>query len=119
MMSKQIPHTVTKHVSFDVITNAAYGFAVSRGIQLDATNKLVNPIISAYLRSVLLRISSHPDDMLLSVVNAHQGDRKTHEFAKEIWLRDGLRGISVGIAPQFLYVGAYSQTRMPRRVSSD
>jgi len=105
MMSKQIPYTVTKHVSFDVITNAAYGFAVSCGIQLDATNKLVNPIISAYFTSVLSCISSHPGDMLLSVVNAHEGDRKTRDFAKEIWQRDGLRGLFVGIAPRFLHVG--------------
>lgn len=105
MMSKQIPYTVTKHVSFDVITSAAYGFALSRGIQLDATNKVVIPIISAYFTSVLSCISSHPGDMLLSVVNAHEGDRKTRDFAKEIWQRDGLRGLFVGIAPRFLHVG--------------
>ena len=105
MMTKQIPYTVTKQVSFDIITGLIYAQAIAIGFSLNSRNKIIIPMISALIASLLSCISSHPGDMLLSVVNAHEGKRRTREFAKDIWREDGIKGFFTGIGPRFLHVG--------------
>mmetsp|Transcript_9826 Transcript_9826/g.12763 ORF Transcript_9826/g.12763 Transcript_9826/m.12763 type:complete len:438 (-) Transcript_9826:1452-2765(-) len=100
MLSKQIPYTVTKQVSFDLITAMIY-----TNISSLSNSTFVVPFISALMSSILSCISSHPGDMLLSVVNAHEGKRRTREFAKKIYKEDGILGFFTGIAPRFLHVG--------------
>jgi hypothetical protein len=44
--------------------------------------------------------------MLLSLVNAHEGNRRTHDIMKDIMRSDrGVRGFFVGIKTRFLHVG--------------
>lgn len=105
MMTKQIPYTVTKQVSFDIITSFLYAQAIAVGIELNSGKKIIVPMISALIASLLSCVSSHPGDMLLSVVNAHEGKRRTREFAKDIFREDGIKGFFTGIGPRFLHVG--------------
>jgi len=65
-----------------------------------SNSTFVVPFISALMSSILSCISSHPGDMLLSVVNAHEGKRRTREFAKKIYKEDGILGFFTGIAPR-------------------
>jgi solute carrier family 25 phosphate transporter 3 len=106
MVYKQVPYTVTKNVSFDLITRYSYLILISQGIVMTSGVKMTIPFLSAVLASILSCISSQPGDMLLSLVNAHQGDRRTNDFVKEI-LRSkrGVRGFFVGINTRFLHVG--------------
>jgi len=105
MMSKQVPYTITKNVSFDFLTTVAYATAINFGYAITAQTKFAIPFLCAVAASVLSCISSQPGDMLLSVVNAHEGDKKVQDFAKEITKKDGLKGFFVGIRARFLHVG--------------
>ncbi|KAL7496003.1 hypothetical protein ACHAWT_005467 [Skeletonema menzelii] len=105
MLLKQVPYTITKNCSFDVFTMSAYRMLRGMGYALTANVKIAVPLLSAVAAAVLSCISSHPGDMLLSLVNAHEGPKRTRDFAKEILNgEDGARGFLVGIKPRFLHV---------------
>jgi len=105
MMSKQIPYTITKNVSFDVITTSAYKIMRTYGLLITKEMKILIPLISAMIASVLSCISSQPGDMLLSVVNAEEGDGRSRDFAKNILKKNGVRGFFVGMKTRFVHVG--------------
>ena len=104
MMCKQVPYTITKNVSFDLFTKLAYGLLKSSSAS--STTKFLIPLVSAALSSVLSCVSSQPGDMLLSLVNAHGGSRRTGEIARDIMRSDrGIRGFFVGMKTRFIHVG--------------
>jgi len=105
MMSKQVPYTVTKNVSFDLFTTMVYSAVKSSGQMLTANMKFAIPLMSAMMASVLSCISSQPGDMLLSAVNAHGGDKRTRDFARDILKEDGIGGFFRGMRARFLHVG--------------
>lgn len=105
MMFKQVPYTITKNVSFDLLTTSLYSLWREMGYAITANVKFAIPLVSAMSAAVLSCISSHPGDMLLSLVNAHEGSKRTRDFAKDIWKgRSGIGGFFVGIRPRFLHV---------------
>jgi solute carrier family 25 phosphate transporter 3 len=105
MLYKQVPYTVTKNVSFDLITTAAYLSVAGCGRVICGRTKVVIPLLSAMIASVLSTISSQPGDMLLSVMNAHEGKLTTRDHIKSIMKEDGIRGFFVGIRERFVHVG--------------
>jgi solute carrier family 25 phosphate transporter 3 len=105
MLLKQVPYTITKNCSFDIFTMWAYRMWRDLGYSLTANVKIAVPLVSAIAAAVLSCISSHPGDMLLSLVNAHEGPKRTRDFAKEIMQgENGARGFFIGIKPRFLHV---------------
>lgn len=105
MMSKQVPYTITKNVSFDILTTTSYSVARTCGYMITKEMKIFIPLVSAMAASVLSCISSQPGDMLLSVVNAQEGDRRTRDFAKDILKNNGFKGFFTGMRARFLHVG--------------
>jgi len=101
MLYKQIPYTITKNVSFDFLTKFLYKTTAT------SAGSLVIPFVAAAAASVLSCLSSQPGDMLLSVVNAHEGERRrTRDVMKQIFHSDrGVRGFFVGVKTRFLHVG--------------
>jgi solute carrier family 25 phosphate transporter 3 len=100
-----VPYTITKNVSFDFITTAAYMSVKGWGMAIDANMKLLIPLVSAFAASVLSTVTSQPGDMLLSAVNAHEGDRTVWDFSREIREKEGLKGYFRGMRARFLHVG--------------
>jgi len=114
MIYKQVPYTITKNVSFDLFTKTAYrtfilstaAAATTAATSVPLSTKLMIPLTSAVLASVLSCVSSQPGDMLLSVANANGGVRKTHDICRDIMKSDrGFRGFFVGIKTRFIHVG--------------
>ena len=106
MIMKQVPYTVTKNVSFDVLTKAFYAMLRAQGIVLTAGSMIAIPLLSATLSSVLSTITSQPGDMVLSLVNAHKGDRKPSDiFTSIIQSTHGVRGFFIGFKTRILHVG--------------
>lgn len=106
MLCKQVPYTVTKNVSFDFFTTMSYSALKISGIHICARYKLLIPLVSAMTASMLSTLSSQPGDMLLSVISAHEGEKKrTREFAKNIMKEQGIAGFFVGIQARFVHVG--------------
>jgi solute carrier family 25 (mitochondrial phosphate transporter), member 3 len=106
MLYKQVPYTVTKNVSFDFLTKFAYNAVRNSGRAINASTCFMVPLVSAFVASVLSCISSQPGDMLLSLVNAHEGKKNANDFLREISKsKRGLRGLFVGTNARFLHVG--------------
>ena len=103
---KQVPYTITKNVSFDLFTKLAYGIAIAQGLRITHAVSVAVPVVSALLASILSCVSSQPGDMLLSLVNAHEGEfRSTNEIAREIAQSDlGIRGFFVGLKFRMYHV---------------
>ena len=105
MLFKQVPYTITKNVSFDILTTYAYVMVAGLGREICGGTKIVIPIVSAMIASVLSCISSQPGDMLLSVMNAHKGKLTTRDHVKNIMKENGVGGFFVGIRERFVHVG--------------
>ena len=107
MLYKQVPYTVTKNVSFDFMTRYAYTALQWRGSVIGPAAKLAVPLAAAAIASVLSCVTSQPGDMLLSLANAHSGDRRrTRDIVHDILKSDrGMAGFFVGMKTRFLHVG--------------
>jgi solute carrier family 25 phosphate transporter 3 len=88
-----------------MITTMAYATIASWGWAISGQTKLMIPLVSAMIASILSCISSQPGDMLLSVVSAHEGEKKVADFYKDIIHEGGVRGLFVGIQERFVHVG--------------
>lgn len=98
MLYKQVPYTITKNVSFDFLTKFMHSHTpIKIGI----------PLVAAAVASVLSCLSSQPGDMLLSLVNAHEGERRrTRDLISQIYhSHRGIRGFMVGVKTRLLHVG--------------
>ena len=103
---KQVPYIVTKNVSFDVITKLFYSSLRQAGFAVSGTMMFAIPLVSAGIASVLSSISSQPGDMVLSLVNAHEGNINTKDVWKSIMQSDpGFRGFFIGGKTRLLHVG--------------
>lgn len=107
MLYKQVPYTVTKNVSFDLMTRCAYAALLRCGSAVGPLAKVAVPLAAAAATSVLSCVTSQPGDMLLSLVNARTGDqRRTRDIVRDILKSDrGLAGFFVGMQTRFLHVG--------------
>jgi solute carrier family 25 phosphate transporter 3 len=105
MLFKQVPYTVTKNVSFDLITTFAYGTVAELGRNICGRTKFIIPLVSAMIASVLSCISSQPGDMLLSVINAHKGKLTNRDHVRNIMKENGIGGFFIGIRERFVHVG--------------
>ena len=106
MIMKQVPYTVTKNVSFDFITKFFYSVMRSHNMALSASAKFTIPFVSAVIASVLSSITSQPGDMVLSLINAHEGDQKPIDFYREIVRSErGVKRFFVGFKTRLLHVG--------------
>jgi solute carrier family 25 phosphate transporter 3 len=106
MIMKQVPYTITKNVSFDILTKFFYSAMRTQGMMITATTAFTVPFVSAAIASVLSCISSQPGDMLMSVVNAGEGDRSSRAIFRDIIGSDrGIAGLFVGFKTRLLHVG--------------
>lgn len=106
MMYKQVPYTVVKNVSFDTIAKSLHRLLRNNGIGPTATVKFTVPLVAAAAASVLSCISSQPGDMLLTLINAHGGKRRTRDIVRDILRSDkGVGGFFVGFKTRLLHVG--------------
>mmetsp|Transcript_10709 Transcript_10709/g.25536 ORF Transcript_10709/g.25536 Transcript_10709/m.25536 type:complete len:499 (-) Transcript_10709:48-1544(-) len=106
MVLKQVPYTVTKNVSFDIITRFLYSTIKATGASISTTASVAIPLFAAASASVLSTISSQPGDMVLSLVNAHKGNQTVRDFVNGILRSErGVRGFFVGFKTRLLLSG--------------
>jgi solute carrier family 25 phosphate transporter 3 len=106
MIMKQVPYTVTKNVSFDLFTKFFYSTLRQSGVAIAGTMTFTIPLVAAGIASILSSLSSQPGDMVLSLVNAHEGDLRSREVFRNIMRSErGFRGFFVGAKTRLLHVG--------------
>ena len=100
MLLKQIPYTVTKNVGFDFFAGLGYSMLPVMGFGaaglIPTFFKTWISLIAAFLSSMISCVASQPSDMILSTVNAAEGDTTTISAAKDIYAIDGLSGFFTG-----------------------
>lgn len=65
MLSKQVPYTMAKQVSFDIVATALYGVFAAKGLEA-VDIKWVVSVLAAFVASLFACISSQPGDMILT-----------------------------------------------------
>lgn len=107
MVLKQVPYTVTKNVSFDLITKYFYSYLLASGVTtISHGMKFTIPLVSAAIASILSSLTSQPGDTILSLSCAHDGDYKTRDISRNILRSDrGIAGFFVGTKTRLLHVG--------------
>jgi solute carrier family 25 (mitochondrial phosphate transporter), member 3 len=106
MLMKQVPYTVTKNVSFDFLTTFFYAILRMQGAAMSAATSFTVPLVAAGIASILSCISSQPGDMLLSLINAHEGEISTRDLLRNVMRsKQGVRGLFVGFKTRMLHVG--------------
>ncbi len=65
MLSKQVPYTMAKQVSFDIVATALYSLFAARGL-VAADIKWVVSVLAAFVASLFACIFSQPGDMILT-----------------------------------------------------
>jgi solute carrier family 25 phosphate transporter 3 len=110
MLSKQVPYTFAKQVSFDTFAAMLYGLAASASLAT-ADVKLEVSFGAAFLASVLACILSQPGDVLLTATykNAGGEGRQQPSFSEVVagvLEERGAQGFFAGISARFVHVGA-------------
>jgi len=107
MVLKQVPYTVTKNVSFDLMTRFFYSYLKQSGVAtISHGMKFTIPLVSAIIASILSSLTSQPGDTILSLSCAHDGDYRTRDISRNILRSDrGISGFFVGTKTRLLHVG--------------
>lgn len=109
MLAKQVPYTMTKQVSFDVITSFLYKLAeaVSEAEECGAATKSGITFGAAALTSVLSCVSSQPGDVILTETYVHHGTEAASlgAISRRIYAAKGLGGFFVGLKARLAHVG--------------
>lgn len=105
MLAKQVPYTMAKQVSFDLLCRLLY--AAAEGLDEDPTRaSAVVPIAASIATSFVACAASHPGDVLLSEYYKQECALTPAATLRAILHRSGVRGLLVGLNARFLHVGA-------------
>jgi len=111
MLSKQVPYTMGKQVSFDMFTTTLYNVMVPYAWLPQAELNLGVEAGAAFLASTIACISSHPGDVILT--ETYKKDSTSGLVEKKgflsniakIYERGGIPAFFRGISARFLHVG--------------
>lgn len=104
MLAKQVPYTMTKQVSFDIVTS------LLRDLVSDEFSEKYSTLIataSSAITAVLACIASHPGDMILTATFKQSGSdkpRSTLDILMDIVREHGLGGLFLGIKARFGHI---------------
>eukprot|EP00593_Proboscia_inermis_P002960 CAMPEP_0171296408 /NCGR_PEP_ID=MMETSP0816-20121228/5063_1 /TAXON_ID=420281 /ORGANISM="Proboscia inermis, Strain CCAP1064/1" /LENGTH=333 /DNA_ID=CAMNT_0011769811 /DNA_START=24 /DNA_END=1025 /DNA_ORIENTATION=+ len=104
MLAKQVPYTIGKQVSFDVVAGLLY--AALAKIELSAVDfKFVISVLSAAIASVLACITSQPGDMILTKTYKTTTGKSFRNIIADIYKEGGLGGFFTGTGARIVHVG--------------
>jgi len=118
MLSKQVPYTATKQLSFEMIASSLYTVSSASSIVLPSTEvKLLVSITSAFLASILACIASNPGDVILTrtyssksnsdgTPNNNNNNENAIDTVLAIYDERGIEGLFSGLSARFIHVGA-------------
>lgn len=118
MLSKQIPYTMGKQVSFDIITKLLYLYA-NNHITITQQTKWIISTLSAFLASIVACLCSQPGDMILTATykggHGHHGgpsvvsdsdDKRFTSVVSSIYKKHGLGGFYLGTQARIAHVAS-------------
>jgi solute carrier family 25 phosphate transporter 3 len=111
MLSKQVPYTFAKQVSFDTFAAMLYAAAASANMAASDV-KLEVSFGAALLASILACLLSHPGDVILtSTYNTKERSSSLSSTSftsvvSDIYTTRGIQGFFAGLSARFVHVGA-------------
>lgn len=104
MLSKQVPYTAGKQISFDVFCGMLYYTLALARIPGDSAKVEVS-CVAAALSSVIACLMSHPGDVILTASYQNASSHRFGEVVRSIFDDWGWRGFFSGLTARFLHVG--------------
>lgn len=106
MLSKQIPYTLGKQVSFDIFAGMMYAF-LNHSKLAENQIKWIVSVVAAFCASLVACISSQPGDMILT--ETYRPERKASTgflgVVKGIYKVNGIPSFFVGTGARIVHVG--------------
>ncbi len=106
MLSKQVPYTIGKQVSFDVVATMLYGFL--GGLELKAEDlKWIVSVLAAFIASLFACISSQPGDMILTETYKSKSGNGFTGVIRDIYkTKGGVSGFFTGTGARIVHVSS-------------
>ena len=112
MLAKQIPYTMAKQVSFDVIAKALYKLMERMGKNPEDMKWVVS-IDAAFIASILACIFSQPGDMVLTETYKSKTNKGVWGICRDIYNeKGGLPGFFTGTGARIIHVGLIITTQL-------
>jgi Mitochondrial carrier protein. len=106
MLSKQVPYTMGKQVSFDIVATFLYSLLAGRDLKPEDMKWFVS-VLSAFVASIFACISSQPGDMILT--ETYKGSKGTGFFGiiQNIYKhKGGISGFFTGTGARIVHVSS-------------
>lgn len=105
MLSKQVPYTMSKQVSFDLFAALLYSVATSIPLR-PADLKWVISVGAAFLASILSCLFSQPGDMVLTATFNDKTQRSFSAIVADIYRQHGIGGFFLGTKARLAHVAS-------------
>lgn len=105
MLSKQVPYTMAKQVSFDVFAKLLYKFA-PQFLPANIDLKWIISISAAFCSSILACLGSQPGDMILTKTYKGKSGLGFVGVVSSIYKEHGLGGFYIGTAARLAHVSS-------------
>jgi len=111
MLSKQVPYTMAKQVSFDFFAKSLYKIAEQQNFKSDHL-KLIISIAAAFPASILSCISSQPGDMILTATYQSKEYQNFLSIISSIYQKYGVSGFFLGLRARLIHVALIITTQL-------
>lgn len=107
MLSKQVPYTMAKQVSFDIFAGLLYGLFQKNETSFGADDiKWIVSVTAAFIASIFACIFSQPGDMILTETYKEKTEQGFLGVVQSIYDKGGLQGFFTGTGARILHVSS-------------
>ena len=104
MLSKQVPYTMAKQVSFDIIASLIYALVAEKSNVPKDDIKFAVSVTAAFVASIFACLSSQPGDMILTETYKGSCGDNVFGVVKKIYNRGGINAFFTGTGARILHV---------------
>jgi solute carrier family 25 phosphate transporter 3 len=105
MLSKQVPYTMAKQVSFDIVATMLYGYFASKGLE-KVDMKWVVSVMAAFVASLFACISSQPGDMILTETYKGKSGNSFFGVIGKLYGNGGIPAFFTGTGARIVHVSS-------------
>lgn len=111
MLTKQVPYTMGKQVSFDVFAGMLYSLLMGLSFVPQKEIALEVEVLAAFLASIVACLSSHPGDVLLTATYkdtddaSDTNDKGFGSTIRKVYSDGGFSAFFRGLDARFIHVG--------------
>merc|ERR1740129_1144049 len=107
MLSKQVPYTMAKQVSFDIVATFIYSIIAQKASHVSKDDiKFIVSVSAAFVASIIACLSSQPGDMILTETYKTSSSTNIFGVVKKIYDRGGVGAFFTGTYARILHVSS-------------